>query len=584
LNRWAFTIAYINLGKIFVILITVMLFLSTTTCTNNPQQTNTVDDEILIDSRWSSFAERDFSNTCIDENGDGICSESFVIGNNAYNFPLNLTASNTSPGDLELLWTKYGRVGRAFATCVIGSIVYVVGYSFENNFVKGIIEARDTSTGDLLYTWENVYGEITVLHDCVTLGNYLFIVGWDNAPGNDEWLVLKFTPSLELLEDFRINPSEGSDWAYAIATDGLYLYIGGDVENEPDDYQAGIIKINPANFSILWEWIYNPTNGWDYVVSIAISPYDLSSWVVVSVNNSVAEIFVYKNDQVIGWRNLDDYCSQLAFDENGYAYLACLNSLQRASSNLEITKLSSNVPTYKTVYVKNYIYFLSLNFINDYSRLVVLRAARDLSIVNALPLTMDINADSYTSVIGKATTDGIGLYVAGYYRSNDKFYWVTSAVSITTPVTMTTTITTTVTQIETSTTIIPITTTYTTTVSTVTTFTITTTTTRTETSTTTTLITTTSPITTTYTTTIPQITTMLLTTTMLRTITESTTMTATSTLTTTTIITSRDIRYSPITYTVVEKPWFSKESVALLISLSLVVSSAFISVWLRKMR
>jgi TRAP-type C4-dicarboxylate transport system permease small subunit len=53
-------------------------------------------------------------------------------------FIYTLNAQQSSKG-LSVLWVKYGRSGKAYATCVIGSILYVVGFSES----AGVIEARD---------------------------------------------------------------------------------------------------------------------------------------------------------------------------------------------------------------------------------------------------------------------------------------------------------------------------------------------------------------------------------------------------------------------------------------------------------
>ena len=135
----------------------------------------------------------------------------------------SINTQQTSSEGLSLLWVRYGAEGVARATCVIGSTVYVVGESRK----KGVVEARDINTGDLLYTKEIVYGSDTDLQDCVVLNDYLYVVGNDNASGNFEWLILKFTPDLKLVSKNQFNPSNYNDFAHTTATDGKYLYIGG---------------------------------------------------------------------------------------------------------------------------------------------------------------------------------------------------------------------------------------------------------------------------------------------------------------------------------------------------------------------
>jgi hypothetical protein len=85
-----------------------------------------------------------------------------------------VNAQQISSEGLSLLWVRYGAEGWAYATCVIGSTVYVIGKYHGGN---GVVEARDINTGDLLYTQEIAYGIATALYDCVVLNNYLYVVG-----------------------------------------------------------------------------------------------------------------------------------------------------------------------------------------------------------------------------------------------------------------------------------------------------------------------------------------------------------------------------------------------------------------------
>jgi hypothetical protein len=473
----------------------------------------------------------------------------------------SINTQQTSSEGLSLLWVRYGAEGVARATCVIGSTVYVVGESGE-----GVVEARDINTGELLYMYhESSYGSNTELLDCVVLDGYLYVVGGDYAPGDYEWLILKFTPDLRLVAKTQYNPSESNDFAYAIATDGKYLYIGGVARKTWEDSEWLLLKVDPSDLSVINTYKTNPTTGWDAVESIGVNPIDNKIWLVgmvnfLALNGSFGRVEVLSQDlTLITSKDLEYFCIHMTFDELGYAYTVCGSEILKMSSNLDIVTRKGISPG-KILYSNGHLYLAGEKNIGGYWRHVVMRLSKDLDVLDELVLSMQINANSYFDSRGKMALVNNKLLVAG--TSDDRIMVIyaisigsattdvgtlTSVLPTPTSVTITNPITIPITQIVTKT--------VTQAIASITTETLTKPTTITQ------LITTTVTVAqppTTYTTTITK-----------TVVSERTTVTVTTTI-------------PESTLTITAKPLFSEDFIALAIAVAMVVTSTAIGIKLRK--
>jgi len=492
-----------------------------------------------------------------------------------------------SSGELSLLWVKYGRDGKAYATCVIGSTLYVVGYYVNGSSVIGVIESRDINTGELLKSW--TYSNASSrLYDCTVMGNYLYVVGGLEYPYIYptiwSWLILKLTPDLKLVSTRHYNPSIEGGEAFTITTDERYLYVGG-YDRSPGNSQWHLIMLEPNNLSILKSYTSNPDNYYDdELYSIGINPLNGKIWLIGVADlywNRMGRVEVLdQNFALIGVRTIEhagNLCSQVAFDEFGYAYISCRYEWLKLSPDLKIVKSNWRGEFDKAGKILlhgDHIYFAITEFIDGYYRHVVIRATKDLDVVNKL-LSLLIDTDSSFDIIGKFTITGDKLFVAGYdYAKGATSRWVIYSVgiahAIVSPTAPTPSIITTVVTTLTITSPTTITTTYTTT--------------KTTTSTITSPITiiTSSPITVTNTQTI--VVTQPVTTTVISTqppTTYTTTKVVTASLLTaiTKTVTSTVPEY---TLTITEKPLFSEEITALIIAIIMITTSTAIGVKLKK--
>jgi len=330
---------------------------------------------------------------------------------------------------LKLLWMKYGRDGVPYATCNIGSAVYVVGYS---GWARAVIEARDMNTGELLNSWEHTYGNITALYDCAVLDGYLYAIGVDNAPGDEEWLILKFTSDLKLVGERHYNPSDMNDEAWIIVTDGENLYVGGYYSsNEEKDSRWHLIKVNPSDLSILKSYVSNPSDGWDELHSVSINPVDGKIWAVGSVNAlSLSEghgriEVLDKNLSLLATKDVKDPILCVVFDEVGFAYIpAPPQWLLKVSPDLQQinTKPFSHIP-YKMVYSEGHFY-LAITSRAVFSKNALVRTTKNLDNESTLILSPEDYEDYFFEPIGKMIIVNNKLFVAGYAAKGGEKKWV----------------------------------------------------------------------------------------------------------------------------------------------------------------
>jgi|GEM_PF-3312056 len=321
----------------------------------------------------------------------------FNINSGLFEENVNKVSSKQAPlGKLKLLWMEYGQeVKIPLATCVIGSTVYIIGIGNE-----GIIEARDANTGKFLYSWKGFD-----LYDCAVLGNNLYVVGFLYLPEKSaDWLVLKFTTDLKLVKENRYSLSNYNDYAFTVTTDGKYLYVGGVDGSHADfgDYgQWRVIKVDPNDLSRVLSYTYNPTSYWDTVEFIGVNPFDGRIWVVG--RNSKDQLQIQILDQNLSLVTSKDlgfqgsHNPQIAFDESGYAYMIGMQDnkgriLLKISPNLQIVE-TKYINADMILYSYGHLYLATSKYIDGYHRHVLMKATKDLNVIDELILSDQINAD-----------------------------------------------------------------------------------------------------------------------------------------------------------------------------------------------
>jgi hypothetical protein len=366
---------------------------------------------------------------------------------------VNKIGAQKETSELKLLWIQYGPEGMAISTCISETAIYTVGLSgkWVMGFYrtdKSIIEARSVSTGELLHSWQSIHGKNTWLYDCIVLGEYLYVVGGDDAVGNLEWLILKFTLDLKLVKEMHYNPSSYDEIATTIDTDGKYLYVGGFdgsfASMSYDDTQWHVIKIDPNELTVIKSYTHNPSNLRDYITSIVINPNDGKIWLMGAIYHHLegyGKISIL--DQELSLINSMELNAKflfphLALDETSHAYITNVYSdenvnfgLMKISSDLKIVNVNYNIKAERILYSNGYLYLASIKEIDRYKRHVLVRATKDLNIVDELVLNKQVNVTSHFYPPGKMSITGNKLYLAGYIEGAPFGYkWVIYAVSI----------------------------------------------------------------------------------------------------------------------------------------------------------
>ena len=151
-----------------------------------------------------------------------------------------------SSGDSSIIWTQtenpstagfiFGQPDDApRAVAVDGTGVYVVGYDYVPGNEEWRIEKRSLTTGAL--TWTQIENPSTGADEPYGIavdGSGVYIVGFDQSPGNGEWRIEKRSLSTgTLITTFgtggviQENPSTIFDAPWGVAVDGTGLYLVG---------------------------------------------------------------------------------------------------------------------------------------------------------------------------------------------------------------------------------------------------------------------------------------------------------------------------------------------------------------------
>jgi hypothetical protein len=316
----------------------------------------------------------------------------FNINSGLFEENVNKVSSKQAPlGKLKLLWMEYGQeVKNPLATCVIGSTVYIIGIGNEYNEYS--IEARDTNTGKFLYSYSWKDGPLI---DCTVLDNYLYVVG-----GNGVWHILKFTPDLKLVKklNYNFNVTSNVD-VNTIATDGKFLYVGGDTG---DNEQWHVIKVEPSNLSVIKNYTSDRAGYGATVHFINVNPFDGRIW-LVGMANGIGRIQILDDDLLLLTSkdlSFDIISSKIAFDESGYAYIIGMYDdkrkkiLLKVSPNLQIVEVNY-LDADIILYSYGYLYLATSKYIDGYHRHVLMKATKDLNVIDELILSDQINADCF---------------------------------------------------------------------------------------------------------------------------------------------------------------------------------------------
>jgi hypothetical protein len=216
-----------------------------------------------------------------------------------------------------------------------------------------------------------------------------------------------------------------------IATDGKFLYVGGDAGDDP---QWHVIKVDPSNLLEIKSYTYNPTKYWDAVLFISVNPFDGRIWLVGGLAGDRMEIQILNQDLLLIASKEFSFPAttaypEIAFDELGYAYIIGMhdnkgkNILLKVSPDLQIVLSVIGYDAEMILYSYGHLYLATSKYIEGYLRHVLIEATKDLDDVDKLILSYQINADCMFFRTGNKMAIAANiLYIAGHCRIEKEEY------------------------------------------------------------------------------------------------------------------------------------------------------------------
>jgi len=298
-------------------------------------------------------------------------------------------------GELKVLWKDYINISDRFSSRVSlcgGTALYIVGYDATRGL--SFIESKQINTGKTLHYWRA--GNIE-LYSCAVEGDFLYVVGSQRADDADVWLILKFATDLKLLQKTEYKPSAQGGEAYAVTTDGKYIYVGGYEITQGNKYWH-IIKISPSDLSVLRRSSYSFLGE---VLSVRINPSDGRLWLLGTAGSRLpilggathATGLVDKNFTLInstGFAAGIVLYNDIAFDEFGYAYLVGRLGVLRISPELEtFRKPEANESSVfsSVAYSGGHLYGIGVEAENEkLDKIVLMKMSRELDVIEKFAL------------------------------------------------------------------------------------------------------------------------------------------------------------------------------------------------------
>ena len=309
---------------------------------------------------------------------------------------------------------------RALGICHGDEYLYIVGYDEAPGDAEWRIEMRDKKSGRLVKVWTyNPSKGEDRLSDCVVIGDRLYVVGSDVTPGNAEWAILIFDLNLTLLRLERSNPSRGWDWAGWVTTDGKYLYIAG-----KEDGVWWRVEKRTLNLSLVKTYTSRRAEG--SMTGIGINPVTGRIWAVgfvITDKGLVGRIEILTSDlNLSNWFGVLEYIPEgVVFDSEGNSYVYGAFAILKFSSKSELLAYRPNVPAVASVVVGKRLYSLDFAVLN----------MRELNYL--LPLGKNVTIFANVSNIGpiwKAVFDGYSIYLAGTINRTNDHRWLIASVSV----------------------------------------------------------------------------------------------------------------------------------------------------------
>jgi len=154
----------------------------------------------------------------------------------------NRRMEKRSKSDGSLIWAKPDSVPSTSITSDT-DYLYVAGSNNDPGNFQWRIEKRSRTTGGVIWAQTSNPSSKTDSPSSITVNaDYVYIVGYDSSPGNEQWRIEKrYKTNGNLIWAKTSNPSSGTDNPSSIIVDADSLYIAGS-DDIPGNYQWRIEK------------------------------------------------------------------------------------------------------------------------------------------------------------------------------------------------------------------------------------------------------------------------------------------------------------------------------------------------------
>jgi len=311
-------------------------------------------------------------------------------------------------------WVQYinptNRHDTAFGVCLFGDYVAVVG-SADNYTLMEFVALLDKATGEAVKTW---VGERGVLYNCLSVGDRLYVVGWNR--------IYIFDRGLNVIKRIETN------WVpNAITFDGNYLYLAGGIQRDVDGdgisewiwriekrtldfglvaYKEYYREWNNAYgyFSVAYDIAINPATGELWVVgwwnfynkTRRVGVLDYSLLVIFDRGLNVKRVVEYPE----GHENYLHQLYGICFDNNGDAYVVGWYGIAKfdKSGNLKAV-YKKNPPNIawsisKIACVGGRVYIFGNRDVGGYARHILDVFYEELNLLRELILSKEVEAHS----------------------------------------------------------------------------------------------------------------------------------------------------------------------------------------------
>lgn len=326
----------------------------------------------------------------------------------------------------------------ANAICGVGDYIYVVGV--ENDTRGNLRIEKRKIDGELVTTW-TYNNEGLGYADCIAVDDKIYIIGYS-------WIVLVLDLDLNLIECVKSNTYSRQAKAYAILSDGKYLYIVGyDEGNSLLDRMWRIEKRILNNLSLVDVYVSNPSDLDDVTYGVGINPVTGNLWVIGfdwidDLQKWRIEVLDRESLKLIKIIRLElsplfifDGPFSISFDDEGNAIIVGSGGIVKVNENGNVIALNTGYyEHFKSLYLGSYIYVVGKEYDNFFSIPIFQKwfwylyvYNSNLSLINKITLGLT----DVSFLRGKFHVEGSNIYVAGSAKNHQEpFDWEWTIYSI----------------------------------------------------------------------------------------------------------------------------------------------------------